>query len=47
VTPGACPFDVVYYGVAGLVLPGLALGAFITFVGHPGAFGGAGALARW
>ena len=44
---GAYLFDVLYYGFATLLLPGLALSAFIMFVGHPGAFGGAGALARW
>ena len=40
-------FDVLYYGFGTLVLPGLALASFIMLVGHPGSFGGAGALARW
>ena len=44
---GAYLFDVLYYGFATLALPGLAIAAFITVVGHPGAFGGAGAFARW
>ena len=44
---GAYLFDVLYYGFATLALPGLAIGAFILLVGHPGAFGGAGAFARW
>jgi hypothetical protein len=32
---------------AALGVLGLALGAFITVVGHPGGFGGAGAWAQW
>jgi len=47
VARGAYLFDLLYYGFATLALPGLALGSFILLVGHPGAFGGAGALARW
>ena len=40
-------FEVLYYGGAALVLIGITLATFITFVGHPGAFGGAGAGVGW
>ena len=40
-------FDALYYGVPALLVVGIAMGGFITFVGHVGGFGGAGAQAIW
>lgn len=39
--------DLLPYVWSAFVATGLLLGFFITVVGHPGAFGGAGAWARW
>jgi uncharacterized membrane protein YgcG len=39
--------DMLIYVWAALGVLGLALGLFITVVGHPGGFGGAGAWAQW
>lgn len=39
--------DIIYYGFGALLLVGIVMAMFITFVGHPGAFGGAGSGVSW
>ena len=39
--------DLMPYAWSAFVTVGLLFGFFVTAVGHPGSFGGAGARARW